>query len=98
MELLRKIEYLPSMTTGNREFVETHSPPLGMVQIDSEDRQKYDRYVNKIVDTYLDRFAAQAFKWEKDDFQGRLLTLMVHLHPDQKDEVGSSLLRESNGC
>jgi hypothetical protein len=85
MELLSKVEYF---TRNNvQEFVETNSPPLGMVHIEDEDRQKYDRYLNKLVDNHLDKFASRAFKFEKDDFQGRLLKLMVRLQPEQKDEV-----------
>lgn len=86
-ELLQKIEYFANGATGTREFVTTHSPPLGMVQIEDADRTKYDKYLTKIVDSHLDKFADRAFKFEKDDFQGRMLKLMVSLHPDQKDEV-----------
>jgi hypothetical protein len=85
-ELLTKVEYFMSRNNV-REFVQTNSPPLGMVQIEDLDRQKYDRYLNRIVDNHLEKFADRAFKFEKDDFQGRLLKLMVNLRPEQKDEV-----------
>jgi hypothetical protein len=85
MELLTKVEYITRNNVG--EFVESNSPPLGMVHIEDEDRQKYDRYLNKLVDNHLEKFADRAFKFEKDDFQGRLLKLMVRLRSDQKDEV-----------
>jgi hypothetical protein len=86
MELLTKIEYFMSRSNV-REFVTTNSPPLGMVHIEDADRQKYDKYLNRLVDNHLDKFADRAFKFEKDDFQGRLLKLMVRLQPEQKDEV-----------
>jgi hypothetical protein len=93
-EILRKIEYFPGTTNGSRQFVETYSPPLAMVQIKDTDGAKYNRYLDGIVDNpnHLDKFASQASKFEKDDFQGRLFNLMVSLHPDQKDEA--ALLRD----
>jgi hypothetical protein len=86
-ELLSKIEYFPNTTNGPRQYVETHSPPIGMVHIEDADRTKYDKYLNMIVDKHLDKFADRLFKFEKDDFQSRMFKLMVSLHPEQKDEV-----------
>ncbi|KAF2433321.1 hypothetical protein EJ08DRAFT_74714 [Tothia fuscella] len=91
-ELLSKIEYFPSTTNGPRKFVETHSPPLGMVQLENVDRSRYDKYISMIVDKHLDKFADRVFKFEKDDFQGRMFRLMVSLQPDKRDEI--ALLRD----
>src|ERR1700761_6219044 len=61
-ELLRQIFYTLNQETGKREWVQKHSPPLAMVCIENVDRQKYDRYLNKVVDHNLDRFAERCFK------------------------------------
>jgi len=91
-ELLRQMFYALNQDTGKREWVQKNSPPLAMVCIENVDRQKYDRYLNKIVDHHLERFTDRCFKYEKDDFQGRLLKLMIRLEPEAKDEA--ALLRE----
>jgi hypothetical protein len=55
--------------------------------IEREDRQKYEKYLNMIVDNHMEQFAEVCYAGEKDDFMGRLLRLMVCYKPDRADEV-----------
>lgn len=95
-ELLSRTEYFPNTTNGPREFVVTHSPPIGMVHIEDADRTKYDKYISMIVDKHLDKFADRVFKFEKDNFQSHIFKLMVGLRPGQKDEVCLHAIECSN--
>jgi hypothetical protein len=86
-ELLRDFQWFTNPETGRKQRVEKPSPPLAMVQIEHTDRQRYERYLNKIVDNYLEKFADICFDGVQDDFQGRLLRMMIRLKPDNKEEV-----------
>jgi len=91
-ELLRQFQYITDPETRRRTRVEKASPPLAMVQIDHEDRQKYDKYVTMIVEEHLEKFAERLYDIESEDFPTRLYRLMVRFHPDNKEEA--SLLRD----
>jgi len=91
-ELLRQFQYFVDPDTRRLSRVEKVSPPLAMVQIEHEDRQKYDKYVSMIVEKHLDKFAERLYDIESEDFPTRLYRLMVRFHPDNKEEA--SLLRE----
>jgi uncharacterized protein YggT (Ycf19 family) len=58
-----------------------------MLAIEQADRHKYDRYLNMIVDKYLEPFAELVYDYQNDDFSVRLLRLMVRFKPDNKEEV-----------
>lgn len=89
-ELLRQFQYSLDLQTGTRGWVEKSSPPLAMVSIENEDRDRYEQYLNRVVDKHGDKFVDRCFKYEKDDFQGRLLKLMQQLKPDNKEQVSLS--------
>jgi len=91
-ELLRQFQYFVDPDTRRLSRVEKVSPPLAMVQIDHEDRRKYDKYVSMIVEKHLDKFAERLYDIESEDFPTRLYRLMVRFHPDNKEEA--SLLHE----
>jgi hypothetical protein len=86
-ELLRQFQYCYDEVTGARHRIEKASPPLGMVQIEHSDRTRYEKYLEMIIDKYMEPFAERCYKDEKDDFMVRLLQLMVHYKPDKADEV-----------
>jgi hypothetical protein len=86
-ELLRQFQYCYDEVTGARHRIEKASPPLGMVQIERSDRTRYEKYLEMIIDKYMEPFAERCYKDEKDDFMVRLLQLMVHYKPDKADEV-----------
>lgn len=88
-ELLRQFQYSLNLQTGTRGWVEKNSPPLAMVSIENEDRDRYEEYLNRVVDKHLDKFVDRCFKYEKDEFQGRLLKLMQQLEPDNKEQVST---------
>ena len=91
-ELLRQFQYFVDPDTRRLSRVEKVSPPLAMVQIEHEDRQKYDKFLSMIVEKHLDKFAERLYDIESEDFPTRLYRLMVRFHPDNKEEA--SLLRE----
>lgn len=91
-ELLRQFQYSLDLQTGTRGWVEKNSPPLAMVSIENEDRDRYEQYLNRVVDKHGDKFVDRCFKYEKDDFQGRLLKLMQQLKPDNKEQT--ALIRD----
>ena len=86
-ELLHEYEWRFNPQTGRKHRVDKACPPLAMVQIEHNDRQRYDRYLNKIVDNHLERFAEICFDKNSEEFQSRLLRLMVKLKPDNREEV-----------
>jgi hypothetical protein len=86
-ELLRQFQYCYNEETGGRDRIEKFSPPLGMVQIERADRNRYEKYLDMIVDKYMDQFAGRCYFDEKDDFMVRLLRLMVHYEPEKAEEV-----------
>jgi len=90
-ELLRQMQYCLNNSTGERGWVERCSPPLAMVQIENEDHERYEKYLNKVVDKHLDKFVDRCYKFEKDDFQGRLFKLMTKLQPESKEQVRSDI-------
>ena len=93
MELLHEYQWRMNLETGRKQRIEKACPPLAMAQIEHTDRQKYDRYLNTIVDNHLERFSEICFDGLQDDFQGRLLRLMIRLKPENKEEVSNGILR-----
>ncbi|KAF2499762.1 hypothetical protein BU16DRAFT_282695 [Lophium mytilinum] len=91
-ELLRQFQYITDQYTGDQSRVEKRSPPLGMVQINHKDEQKYDRYIDLIVDKHLPVFAHNHLGYEQHDFQLKLFLMMTQLKPKAEDE--KKLLRE----
>jgi hypothetical protein len=91
-ELLRQFQYTTDTRTGECIREQKSSPPLGMIQLNHKDEQRYDRYINDIVDNYLVHFAYACFAEEQHDFQRTLFLMMTRLRPKADDEV--KLLKE----
>lgn len=86
---MRQVYSVLNEETGQRDWVETTSPPIAMVTIDTADRQAYEKYIDNIVDNpiNLQKFVDRCYRAEKDDFQKRLFQLMMDYQPDSNDEV-----------
>ncbi|OCL13162.1 hypothetical protein AOQ84DRAFT_125180 [Glonium stellatum] len=91
-ELLRQFQYTTNPGTGQCICELKKSPPLGMIQLNHKDEQRYDRYINEIVDNYLGPFGYVCFVEEQNEFQQTLFLMMTRLRPKADDEI--KLLRE----
>jgi hypothetical protein len=91
-ELLRQFQYTTDSRTGKCIRELKKSPPLGMIQLNHKDEQRYDRYINEIVDNYLVPFAYICFAEEQNDFQRTLFLMMTRLRPKADDEVSDVVL------
>jgi hypothetical protein len=91
-ELTQQIQYRTNPATQKRYAIPKASPPLGMVHINHNEEKKYDKYINDIVDHYLDTFTHLCWGEDTNDFQEKLFRLLIRIKP-RNDEEGK-LLRE----
>jgi hypothetical protein len=86
-ELLVQIQYKTDPVTNKRIPVRKQSPALGMVHINHNEEKKYDKYISDIVDNHILAFADLCWMEDDNDFQQKLLKLMIKLQPKNDDEA-----------
>lgn len=86
-ELLISRQYVTNPVTHKRELVERRSPPLGMVQINQNEEDRYKNYIKDIVENHIDAFGRLAWMEDDNDFQEKLFKLMIKVKCKNKDEV-----------
>lgn len=84
---LQQIEYRTDPLTHVITRVVKQSPPLGMMHISYNEKKKYSKYIDCIVENYLRDFEEICWVEEDDDFQSELFKFMARLRPKQADEV-----------
>jgi len=85
-ELLISRQYITDPATHKRRLVERRSPPLGMVQINTNEEERYKQYIKDIVQDHIDAFGRLAWMEDDNDFQEKLFKLMSKVKCKSKDE------------
>ncbi|KAK7625846.1 hypothetical protein IWX50DRAFT_439593 [Phyllosticta citricarpa] len=86
IEPQRQFQYFKNSKTGMPLRSERPSPPLGMVQIENGDKDRYTKYIDDIIQNYFPAFAQMYCSDDGYDFNLRLLELLRNLKPEAKDE------------
>jgi hypothetical protein len=84
---LEQIEYRRDPLTQLMTCVVKQSPPLGMMHISYHEEKRYSKYIDDIVENYLDVFGETCWLEEDNGFQTVLFRLMASLRPRHADEV-----------
>ncbi|KAK3080797.1 hypothetical protein LTS18_013006 [Coniosporium uncinatum] len=93
-ELEHQLQYLFNRATGTQEVVQKRSPPMAMTQIENSDRKQYDNFLNEVVAHFMPAFAQRRYGCESDDFQLRLLKLMISLKEQERGKEEQDLMRQ----
>ena len=67
---------------------EVVNPPLGMLQIHKNEENRYDQYLNDIINHHIKAFTQAWLDGEDQGFQEKLFCLLIRVNPKTEDEVG----------